>query len=158
MMGWSRRHSRFDGRDLRMGRSSLLVLLAATAVLMAVGFALHLGTARANTTEWPARMTVGFTDILDVPFLAGYYEFPEIVGEAHWEDMGGLDPRVFSYAGVDYTVNGVYYADLETGIYNPEPDCGRHCLFLHVDRPLPEGLTLQVGDGRYDLGGAGREN
>ena len=137
--------------DIRESRPSLIVLSIAIVVLLALGIVLHLGTARADTTVWSARMTVGFGETLDFPFQAGYYDVPEFLDDTHWEDMGSLDNPSFTRGGVDYTVAGIYYADLDTGIYNPKLDCGSHCLFLQVDRYLPESLTLQVGDAQYDL-------
>ena len=147
-----------DERDRRERLTSLVLLLATTAVLLALGIVLHLGTARADTTMWSARMTVGFGDTLDFPFQAGYYDVPDFLDDTHRENMGSLDNPNFTHGGVDYAVAGIYYADLDSGIYNPEFDCGRHCLFLHVDRPLPESLTLQMEDAQYDLLDADEED
>lgn len=136
----------------------MVVLLATAAVLLAVGFVLHLGSAKADTTVWSARMTVGFGDTLDFPFQTGYYDVPEFLDGTHWQGMGSLDNPNFTRDGVGYTVAGIYYADMDSGIYNPNFNCGRHCLFLHVDRPLPESLALQVGDAQYDLLDADEED
>ena len=69
--------------DIRERRTSLIVLSIAIVVLLALGIVLHLGTARADTTMWSARMTVGFGETLDFPFQAGYYEVPEFLDDSH---------------------------------------------------------------------------
>ena len=158
MTRWNKRCSEARETDRRLNRSSFVLLSILIVALLAVGAVLHVGTAWANTTMWSARMTVGFNDTLDVPLLVGYFNFPESPYGDYWEDMGSLDPPSFMHEGVEYTVSGIYNADLNTGIYYPICDRGSQCLYLHVDRSLPEGFTLQAGDVQYHLRDADEEH
>ena len=77
---------------------------------------------------WSAMMTVGKSDIASI----GYLGF--ITGD--WPDTGSIDDVAFTHGGVGYIVTALYHP-IVTG--NPNH------LFLHLDMPLPDELTLQVG-------------
>ena len=83
---------------------------------------------------WSSTMTVGKSDITLMDYL-GY-----ITGDG--PVTGQLDSAIFSHEGVDYTV---------TGLYRPLAGGDSQHLYLHLDKPMPDDLTLRIGSDRFPL-------
>ena len=77
---------------------------------------------------WSALMTVGKSDIASI----GYLGF--VTGD--WPDTGSIDDIAFTHGGVNYIV---------TALYHPIVNGSPNHLFLHIDMPLPNDLSLRAG-------------
>ena len=120
------------------------VTLVATVLVLAAIFGLHPGTANADTTVWSAEMTVGINEQNTFDQL-GFLDIPDELDAGFWDDTGSLDNTTFTHAGVAYTVSAIYYPDFS----------GDHqYLFLHLDHPLPEGLSFEAGGVKREIADA----
>ena len=86
---------------------------------------------------WSSKMTVGKSDIASI----GYLGF--VTGD--WPDTGTIDDVAFTHDGMRYVVTALYHP-IVTG--NPNH------LFFHMDRSLPEELSLQVGPDEFAVSDA----
>ena len=82
----------------------------------------------ADVMVWSAMMTVGKSDIASI----GYLGF--VAGD--WPHTGSIDDIAFTHGGVNYIV---------TALYHPIVSGSPNHLFLHIDMPLPNDLSLRVG-------------
>ena len=91
-------------------------------------------TVFASVYVWAARMTVGEATDSEVTRL-GY-----VPDATEPNSQGSLENNTFSYVGVDYTAQALFYQRM-TG--------GDQQLVFKTDKPLPEHLVLHVGSHRF---------
>ncbi len=119
----------------------LSMFALAVVMAMVIAIALHHETASANTEVWTAEMTVGANNQLDFEQL-GFLDIPDEQDGAYWHETGSLNNTTFTHAGLDFTVNALYYTEFEGE---------SQYLLVHSDQPLPAGLTLQFAEHQYNV-------